>query len=137
MANFDIIDQTIGVLSKSLDLRMRKQQVVASNIANAETPGYAARKLDFEADLQRAMVTPEVQAKKHNPRHIPVGTGGIDAVQGTISRQPDSNPLGDGNSVSIDDEMLELAENQLLYEASSQMLKKKFAMLKYAVSDGR
>ena len=137
MADFNITDQTISVLSKSLDLRMRKQQVVASNIANAETPGYAARKLDFEADLQRAMATPEVKAGNHNPRHIPIGMGGIAAVQGTISRQPDSNPLGDGNSVSVDDEMLDLAENQLLYEASSQMLKKKFAMLKYAVSDGR
>src|SRR6056297_3272916 len=115
MADFNITDQTISVLSKSLDLRMRKQQVVASNIANAETPGYAARKLDFEADLQRAMATPDVKAGNHNPRHIPIGTRGVAAVQGTISRQPDSNPLGDGNSVSVDDEMLDLAENQLLY----------------------
>lgn len=137
MADFNITDQTISVLSKSLDLRLRKQQIVAANIANAETPGYAARKLDFEADLQRALATPEVKADNHNPRHFPIGTRGVAAVQGTISRQRDSNPLGDGNSVSLDDEMLDLAENQLLYEAGSQMLKKKFAMLKYAVSDGR
>jgi flagellar basal-body rod protein FlgB len=39
--------------------------------------------------------------------------------------------------VSVDDEMFDLAENQLLYEASSQILKKKFSMLKFAVSDGR
>lgn len=137
MADFKIADQTIAVLSKSLDLRAQKQQVIASNIANAETPGYEARKLSFEANLQQALKTPEVSQNHHNPRHFPIGNGAVNAVQGSISRQPASNPIGDGNSVSLDDEMLDLAENQLLYEASGQMLKKKFTMLKFVAGDGR
>lgn len=137
MADIKIADKTINVLHKSLDLRSQKQQVIASNIANAETPGYSARKLDFEADLRRAMKTPEMNAHRSNAKHYPLGANGIQGVQGQISKVRSSSPVGDGNSVSVDDEMFDLAENQLLFEAGSQMLKKKFSMLKFAVSDGR
>jgi len=137
MADFRIIDRTVAALQKSLDLRQQKQQVIAANIANAETPGYAARKLNFEADLRQALNNPGLDGKKTNPRHIPVGSGGIDAVQGTITQVHERTPLGDGNSVSVDDEMLDLAENQLLYEAGTQILKRKLGLLKYAANDGK
>ena len=137
MADIRIADKTINVLHKSLDLRQQKQQVIAANIANAETPDYRARKLSFEADLRKAIASPGAEARKTNPKHISAGSMGINGVQGTIVKQRSDNILGDGNSVSLDDEMLDLAENQLLFEASSQILKKKLTMLKYAAGDGR
>ena len=137
MADIRITDRTIAVLQKSLDLRSQKQQVIAGNIANAETPGYAARKLTFEDSLRLAIKTPEMTGNKTNAKHFPIGPSGISGVQGTITRKNDAVAFGDGNSVSVEDEMLDLAENQLLYEAGSQILKKKFSMLKFAVSDGR
>jgi len=137
MADIRITDRTIATLQKSLDLRQQKQQVIAGNIANADTPGYAARKISFEENLRRAINTPEIDSKKTNAKHFPIGSTGISGVQATVTQQRDGVNFGDGNSVSIDEEMLDLAENQLLYEASSQILKKKFSMLKYAVSDGR
>ena len=137
MADMTITDRTFAILEKSLDLRARNQQVIASNLANAETPGYRARKLSFEEDLRRAINRPETPGKPGNPRHFPVAGGNLDQVQGRITREPDSSVIGDGNNVSLDDEMFNLAENQLLYEASSQILKKKLTLLKYAVSDGR
>ena len=137
MADIRITDRTIAVLQKSLDLREQKQQVIAGNIANAETPGYAARKMSFEDNLRRALKTPEISSHKTNAKHFAIGTRGISGVQGDITRETDGVLFGDGNSVSVDDEMFDLAENQLLYEASSQILKKKFSMLKFAVSDGR
>ena len=137
MAGFKLIDTTMAVLQKSLDLRSQKQEVIASNIANAETPGYSARKLEFEKDLRNAINNPETKIRTTNPKHFPIGVGGIEGVQGTLTKQRSTNPVGDGNSVSLDDEMLDLAENQLLYEAGSQILKKKLSLLKYAASDGR
>lgn len=137
MADFRIADRTMTVLKKSLDLRAQKQQVIASNIANAETPGYAARKLTFEADLRNAINSPETKVQSNNPKHLPIGASGINGVQGTLVKQRDDNPLGDGNTVSIDDEMFDLAENQLLFEASTQILKKKLTMLKFAASGGK
>lgn len=137
MAEIRIADQTMSVLKKSLDLRAQKQQVIAANIANAETPGYAARKMTFEADLRNAIAAPETAGRISNAKHFPIGSSGINGVQGRIVKQRDPNPIGDGNSVSLDDEMFDLAENQLLFEASAQILKKKLTLLKYAVSDGR
>ena len=137
MADLRIADRTMAVLKKSLDLRAQKQQVIAGNIANAETPGYSARKLTFEDDLRKAIASPQTEGRVSNPKHIPLGFSGISGVQGTIAIERDRNRIGDGNSVSLDDEMLDLAENQLLFEAGSQILKKKLSMLKYAVSDGR
>jgi flagellar basal-body rod protein FlgB len=137
MADIKIADRTIDILHKSLDLRTQKQQVIAGNIANSETPGYAARKLDFEADLRKAMNAPEMDGRRTNARHFPLGSNGIQGVQGQVTKQRSTSAMGDGNTVSVDDEMFDLAENQLLFEAGSQILKKKFSMLKYAANDGR
>ncbi len=137
MANIRIADRTIDALQKSLDMRAQKQQVIASNIANADTPGYKAQKLSFEDSLRQAIKTPEMSQRNTNSKHFPISGGGISAVQATISKQLDGADFGDGNTVSVDDEMLELAENQLLFETSSQIIKKKFTMLKFAAGDGR
>jgi flagellar basal-body rod protein FlgB len=136
MADFSLTDRTISVLQKSLDLRSQKQQVIAGNIANAETPGYSARKMSFEDDLRQALETPQLSSRSQNSKHFPIGGINIQSVQGTIEREIDDSPLGDGNNVSVDEEMLDLAENQLLYEAGAQILKKKLTLLKYAASNG-
>ncbi len=137
MADIRIADRTIDVLQKTLDLRQQKQQMIAANIANAETPGYSPRKLSFEEDLQKAIASPATEGRRTNSKHFPIGNSGIDGVRGKIIKDVSRSPIGDNNNVSIDDEMLDLAENQLLYETSAQMLKKKLTMLKYAVANGR
>ena len=136
MADFKITDQTIAVLQKSLDLRAQKQEVLAGNIANAETPGYAARKFSFEENLRNAIDKPELNDKPTNVKHFPLATGSISDVRGTLTLDMAEAPLGDENTVSVDDEMFELAENQLLFEAGSQIIKKKLTLLKYAASNG-
>ncbi len=132
-----ITDHTLAVLEKSLDLRARNQQVIAGNMANVDTPGFSARKLSFEEDLRQAINKPQTNNKPTNPRHIPVNGGSLEQIQGRVIRNVDTSGVGDGNTVSLDEEMFSLAENQLLYEASTQVLKKKLTLLKYAVSDGR
>ena len=102
MANIRIADRTIAVLQKSLDMRAQKQQVIAGNIANAETPGYAVRKLNFEDNLRSAINTPVLKGQQNNPKYCMFGSGGIGEVQANITKQPSQNPLGDGNSVSMD-----------------------------------
>ncbi len=136
MADFKITDQTIAVLQKSLDLRAQKQEVLAGNIANAETPGYAARKFSFEENLRNAIDKPELNDKPTNTKHFPLATGSISDVRGSVTLDIAEAPLGDENTVSVDDEMFELAENQLLFEAGSQIIKKKLTLLKYAASNG-
>ncbi len=130
-------DDNINLLSKVLDLRAKNQQIISANIANAETPGYAPARFTFQKELEQALEAPKNTLKPANPRHIPLTTQNLDAVKGRITIEPDKHSLGDENGVNVDDEMLALSENQLLYETSAQIIKKKIGMIKYAISGGQ
>ncbi len=137
MANFNLIDTTTRVLQKSLDLREQRQEVIAGNIANAETPGYAARSFEFEKRLQSVLKTPQQPARLTHPKHFPLGGNSIGQVEGTVERHPDPSGIGDSNSVSVEDEMVALSENQIQFETSARLIRRKLQLLKYAVNDGR
>jgi flagellar basal-body rod protein FlgB len=137
MTEIAMFGRTVGLLKKVLDLRVQNQQVIASNIANADTPGYAPARLEFEKDLQRALGDPGSSVRAGHPNHLPPGGGGVDRVEGRVIRSPDASGIGDRNGVEVDQEMIALAENQIMYEAATQMLSKKLGLLKYVIQDGR
>ena len=137
MNPLNLMDRTSAILQKSLDLRAQNQQVIASNIANAETPGYSPAKLDFEDSLRNAIKGRGPLLATTHPDHISVGAQNISDVTGTIIRTPDNTGIGDENGVSIDEEMVSLSENQIMYETSAQLWKKKLTLMKYVVADGK
>lgn len=136
MSTLGIFDKTGQVLQKVMDLRQQNQDVIASNIANAQTPGFSPGRLEFQEALSSAVGRGETAMAATHPQHLPVG-GGINQVQGKVLRTPDRSGLGDGNNVNLDQEMINLAENQILYEGATQMLNKKMGILKYVAQDGR
>lgn len=129
-----IFDQTTHFLKKTLDFRVRNQEVISSNIANSDTPGYIPARLEFEGSIERALVTSGLKLAKTQKGHIGTTGGTIDARVVRESRETD---IGDRNEVSVEEEMVQMAENQILYEATIQTLNKKYALLKYVVHDGR
>ena len=134
----DMFAGTVNLLAKTLDLRARNHTHLAGNIANAETPNYVAKSLSFENELKGALKgSPMGQANAH-PRHIPLkgSASRLEDVQGTLEEAPASISGRDGNRVDIEREMGKLSENQILYNASIQILAKKFEGLKYAVKGG-
>ena len=136
MAAGGIFDHTVQVLDKALDLRSRKLEVISSNIANAETPGYARLRMDFESALREAAAGSESGQVTTHPRHMPSGSAdGLESVQARFYREMDQSGIGDRNTVSLDQEMVDLSENQIRYEASIKMLSKKFNMLKMVISE--
>lgn len=137
MPNTQIFNKTIDLLQKTLDLRLQNQQVIASNIANADTPGYAPVRMEFEGKLQQAMKNTAQQPAQTHPAHFPVGAGSVESVEPKIFREENKKTLGDRNGVNVDREMISLAENQILYETTIQMLNKKLGLLKYVAQDGR
>lgn len=137
MSEIKIFDRTINVLSKVLDLRQQKQELIASNIANSQTPGYIPAQLSFEEDLARALQNNPPAPSQTHPRHIPIAAGGLDTLQGQIQRRPDQGLSGDGNGVDLDKQLIAQSENQLLYETTTQILSKKLSTLKYVCQDGR
>lgn len=140
MDPFKPFDTNMQLLSKVLDLRAQKAQVISANIANAETPGYAAARFDFEDDLAQAVNKNGqggLRLAVPNERHIPLGSGNFNSVSGKIVMEKDATGLGDENGVSVDQEMLALSENELLYETSALLLKKKLSLLKHVISGGQ
>lgn len=127
----------MNLLQKVLDLRNRNQQIISSNIANAETPGYSSVSFEFEEQLKAAAHGGDLTPVSHRENHIVLNPASISDIQGIVTVHRDQTGIGDENSVSVDSEMIKLSENQILYEAAITMLNKKLAILKYAANDGR
>ena len=135
-----IFSGTVNLLGKSIDLRAKNQTLIASNIANAETPNFTPKTLVFEQELQGALKNRQsVQHTSSSPhaRHIPLHGGGsgnsVQSVSGQVVETPSKTPGKDGNSVELENEMGRMAENQIMFNASVQMLNKKFDGLRTAI----
>jgi flagellar basal-body rod protein FlgB len=130
-----IFDSTIGALNTSMNLRLMNQNVISANVANADTPGYKAKTVEFESALRDALgVSGELTPVDSNPNHIShVST---DAIEPEIYDDPNGIVSLDGNTVDRSAEMAKMAENQLLYDASVEMMKRKLGMLKYSITEG-
>lgn len=130
-----VFDRSLEALSKTLDLRSEKQVIISANIANSDTPGYQVQELNFESALAKALTLDESPIARTHAGHR--GSGGpIAEVRGEIANQINDVVREDGNTVDRDAEMASLAENQLLYTAAADLLKKKLALLKYSITDG-
>lgn len=137
MSDIQIFDKTIGLLQKTLDLRLQNQQAIASNIANADTPGYSPVRLEFEKKLQQAVKTAGKAQEPTQPAHFPLNGGSVSSVQPKVIQARNTSSIGDRNGVNIDREMVSLSENQILYEATIQLLNKKLGFLKYVAEESR
>ena len=134
-----IFGTTIELLGKTLDLRARSQGMISANIANAETPGYTPKELSFEGELKSALKrkgeTAAGSVEVANPRFIPLKGGSADilSVTGDVVEDPSRSPGPDGNGVELETEMGRMAENQIMYNASVQLLNMQFGMLQKAI----
>ena len=128
----DKLTNTRDVQSKALVLRAERQRAIAGNIANADTPGYAARDFAFSDALRDATGTGATASTtgrtwssdgRTDARHIPLGTDGGSGISGvrqdyTVQTQPTM----DGNSVDLDRERAAFADNAVRYEATLRFI---------------
>jgi flagellar basal-body rod protein FlgB len=123
--------------SKALVLRAERQRVIASNIANADTPGYAARDLNFKDAMNNATgggLTSNLTARKSNTpssndgtthtKHIPLSGSTIGTLGGAsgLAYTAQSQPSIDSNSVDLDRERANFADNSVRYEATLRFI---------------
>ncbi len=121
----------------SLNMRQLRQGVISSNVANAETPGYKAKKLDFEQALSRAINIENFKEMYGNHAdHFALGQGAIAGVRADIYDNPHVNVTNDGNTVDLEREMANLADNSIMYKAALRLINKKLAALRYSVTEG-
>ena len=129
-----IEDKTIKALAASLKMREMRQQLITSNISNADTPDFKAKRLDFESALQRALdVDGNLEMLASDKRHYDVGSGGFDNLKPEIYEDPNGVVSDDGNTVDRDAEMARMVDNKVLYDASVKLLNKKLGLLKYTI----
>lgn len=130
-----IFDPTIGALNTSLNLRQVNHNVISSNIANQDTPGYKAKEVEFESAFREALgADSRTDLVRTDDRHIAPSPS--TPVYPEIYEVPNDVYSLDGNTVNAAEEQEKLAENSMMYETSIELLKKKLGMLKYAISEG-
>jgi flagellar basal-body rod protein FlgB len=135
-----LFSTTVELLGKNIDLRARHQNLISSNIANVETPNYVPKSLVFEDELQGALKGGSKGSSPiTNARHLPLkGVGSrLQSVTGHVVETPAKTPGKDGNAVEIENEMGRMMENQIMYNASVQILAKKFEGIKTALREGK
>ena len=114
-----IFGNTLGLLERSLNLRADNQKLIVSNLANLDTPNYKAFKM----------------ARTHSS-HMAPHTG---QMANAVVERVESNPRsirGDGNTVELETEMSNLAENTLLYNTATRIVANKFNLLKSVIKGG-
>ena len=115
----DKLDAALRFQQEALNLRAQRQEILAANIANADTPGYQARDLDFASELKKVMVrgreeTGGVSLTLTSAQHIPAQTVSSPSTE-LLYRIPDQPSL-DGNTVDMDRERTQFADNSLKYQ---------------------
>ncbi len=114
------IDQLVGFNEQALGLRAQRQQLIASNIANADTPNYKARDIDFRAamDTVKSSSAAAGGLVRTSAAHLS-GTGGAGSTQGgPVLYRSTVQASIDGNTVDMDVERAHFADNALRYEAN-------------------
>lgn len=132
----DGIGKSFEFYQKALALRQQRQEILATNIANADTPNYKARDIDFSATLRQALGQggglprlPDTSLTLTSPRHIPAKAH-TPAPAEELYRVP-LQPSLDGNTVNMDVERVQFADNTTRYQTDLQVLNQR---IKYMLS---
>ena len=122
------IKQYLEIHSTALSLRNKKNEIIASNIANAATPNYKARDLDFNSEMSRHLKSGNLTTtnNKHFSLMRPVSHKGVSF------REPLQQSL-DGNTVELAVEQMEFSENSIKYSTTLSFLNSKISGLMSAI----
>ncbi len=132
---YDILGESLNVLSD-------RQNIIASNIANANTPGYRAKTLNFE-DVMRSLVPSEslLPMKTNSAKDLSNGDiydvtpNGSGFIKSFVHNQTDESiPPLDGNTVDLSKEMSDMASNAIRFQAVANLITKKFNILNYTIT---
>ena len=127
----------ITLLERSLDAASMRSKVLSNNIANIDTPNFKRSDVSFEQTLQDVLSGQTLTGRTTDPRHIPIGNASIEDARPSVYTDNTTSLRTDGNNVDIDAEMVNLATNQIQYNALTEQLNQQFGLLKYAISEGK
>ena len=134
-----------GILGDSLNVLDDRQNVIASNVANANTPGYKAKELNFE-QVMRGLVPSADSLPMEAVSQKDLSGGGLapgssskeqsDYIKSFVhNKNSETVPALDGNTVNLSKEMSDMTSNAIRFQAVAALLSKKFATLTYAIDN--
>jgi len=126
-------EKAFGMHPEAMLVRDQRAQVLAENIANADTPGYKARDIDFQQALNNAKARQSGAMMRTHEQHFAISTA---TRQETKFRNPDQPDTGDGNTVDIHRERNAFMQNSMEYQASMTFLNARIGGLKKAITGG-
>ena len=124
----DSIKQQFEVYSNALRIRNNRNEILASNIANAATPNFKARDLDFEVELANALSVGPLKTSKDG--HIALASKNL---PGKVQYRKPLHPSMDGNTVELSIEQTEFAENTMWYQTTLNFINSKLSGLMSAI----
>lgn len=136
---FEQIHERSAILHQALDGLTARQRVTANNLANADTPGFTAKEVQFENLLKQkiqARSNQGVELAQTHPEHLPIYDGdSADGRRYTI-QELQGQMRNDRNGVDLEQEVTRMTQAQMSYQAVSQQLAGSFASLKYVIAEG-
>lgn len=114
------LDRTLQFQQSALRIQEARQELIASNIANADTPGFQARDINFRTALAQAMQGQQstLALNTNDPKHMTTGTSRDAAAGAPLLYRSVVQPSADGNTVNLDIERAQYAESAVQYQAS-------------------
>jgi len=119
-------DATLRGLASAMSLHERRHEVLASNLANVETPGFRARDLDFGTALREAFAEPTDPALALDPERA-----------ASVIEDPNTPARADGNTVDLELQMVQLTANSGRYNTLARLLGKRLGILRAAIEGSR
>lgn len=123
------------LLEKGLSASWLRQQTLMNNVANADTPGFKTSHVEFEDQLRSAMDGTSLAAKQTRSRHMEIGNT-LESVQPRVVNDDQFSYRMDDNSVDIEEQMTEIARNQIYYTTLTTKITGQFSRLRTAIVDG-
>lgn len=135
-------DNVFGVHAAALNFQRQRMEVLASNMANADTPGYQAKDLDFNKVLQQMVQQPTAQSLTPtgngttNPAHIPLDGSSADesVLKAATVYRVATQPSADGNTVDTQTEQAAYADSALHYQSSLNFIDYRLKSLMTAIT---
>jgi flagellar basal-body rod protein FlgB len=141
MAGLRLFSFTQQLLELSMRIRGARHEVLSANIANADTPGYHPKDVDFASIIQSVVEADDYPPVERERRLEAMANLPLDLHSAAYEPAVFNNKQGedrlDGNSVSLDRQMALLTENSLIYEANLTLLSRTLAGLRYVIGEGR
>ncbi|SFP37368.1 flagellar basal-body rod protein FlgB [Nitrosomonas cryotolerans] len=129
------LNNTLSFHHQTLNLRTTRQELLSSNIANADTPNFKAQDIDFSRTLRETLSSKNMKPglATTSPAHIHSDSGNISAAQ-ILYRVP-QQPSADGNTVDMDTERTRFADNSIKYDASLTFISGQIKSLLSAIKE--